>query len=73
MIWSSGAGKRGSRRRYGRAGRRVAAALDRIVVDECHTVLDSDREMRAMGQTLREIGVQMVFLTATLAPDGVAD
>ena len=46
--------------------------LDRIVVDECHTVLDSTEEfrprMRELGQVLGDIGVQMVFLTATLGP-----
>jgi superfamily II DNA helicase RecQ len=46
--------------------------LDRIVVDECHTVLDSDRsfrpQMKEVGGMMRESGVQAVFLTATLAP-----
>jgi superfamily II DNA helicase RecQ len=46
--------------------------LDRIVVDECHTVLDSDRsfrpQMKEVGGMIRESGVQAVFLTATLAP-----
>ena len=46
--------------------------LDRIVVDECHTVLDSTEEfrpkMRELGQVLGEAGAQVVFLTATLGP-----
>lgn len=45
--------------------------LDRIVIDECHTVLDSNDEfrpkMRQMWK-LVEKEVQMVFLTATLPP-----
>lgn len=47
-------------------------ALDRVVVDECHVLLDSSREYRPklqeLGPALREWGVQTVFLTATLAP-----
>ena len=46
--------------------------LDRIVVDECHMLLDSNKEfrpkMRELGHAIRQIGTQMVFLTATLAP-----
>ena len=46
--------------------------LDRIVVDECHMVLDSTEEfrpkMRELGQVLGEAGAQVVFLTATLGP-----
>lgn len=45
--------------------------LDRIVFDECHTVLDSTAEfrpkMRQLGE-LTERGVQMVYLTATMPP-----
>ena len=45
--------------------------LDRVVFDECHTVLDSTAEfrpkMRQLG-ALMERGVQMVYLTATLPP-----
>jgi RecQ family ATP-dependent DNA helicase len=50
--------------------------LDRIVVDECHTVLDSTPRFRPR---LRELGglakrrVQMVYLTATLPPSDVAE
>ncbi|KAK4232713.1 DEAD-like helicase, partial [Achaetomium macrosporum] len=48
------------------------AQLDRVFVDECHAVLDSDRtfrpQMGELGTALQEIGVQVVFLTATLAP-----
>lgn len=47
-------------------------ALDRVVVDECHVLLDSGGEyrpkLRELGPALREWGVQRVFLTATLAP-----
>ena len=43
--------------------------LDRIVVDECHTVLDSTEEfrpkMRELGQVLEKVGAQVVFLIAT--------
>jgi len=45
--------------------------LDRIVVDECHTVLDSSSQFRPKLKQLGElslIGVQMVYLTATLPP-----
>lgn len=49
--------------------------LDRVVIDECHTVLDSERtfrpQMGTMGNIIRGFGVQMVFLTATLAPADV--
>ncbi|KAK4095800.1 P-loop containing nucleoside triphosphate hydrolase protein [Parathielavia hyrcaniae] len=49
--------------------------LDRIVVDECHTVLDSEVAFRPqigdLGPALQEIGVQVVFITATLAPGDV--
>lgn len=45
--------------------------LDRIVVDECHTILDSEwgfrPQMRKIGEAIRRFGVQAVFLTATLA------
>jgi RecQ family ATP-dependent DNA helicase len=50
--------------------------LDRIVVDECHTVLDSTPRFRPR---LRELGglvkrrVQMVYLTATLPPSDAAE
>src|SRR5690606_14673980 len=51
--------------------------LDRVVVDECHAVLDSDRSFRPqmgeLGNAVRGFGVQAVFLTATLAPGDVAD
>ncbi|KJZ70997.1 hypothetical protein HIM_09608 [Hirsutella minnesotensis 3608] len=47
-------------------------ALDRVVVDECHTLLDASqkfrRQMLELGGVLREWGVQTVFLTATLPP-----
>ncbi|KAH7144098.1 P-loop containing nucleoside triphosphate hydrolase protein [Dactylonectria estremocensis] len=50
---------------------RVTARLDRFVIDEGHTILEGTRTFRP---TLRElgglalIGVQMVYLTATLPP-----
>lgn len=44
--------------------------LDRVVVDECHTVLEWTRKFRPqigeLGQTLREFGVPVICLTATL-------
>ncbi|KJZ69304.1 hypothetical protein HIM_11298 [Hirsutella minnesotensis 3608] len=46
--------------------------LDRVVVDECHVLLDGVRGFRPqlseLGTVLRDWGVQRVFLTATLAP-----
>lgn len=45
--------------------------LDRIVIDECHTVLDSTERFRPALLQLRElfgIGVPMLMLTATLPP-----
>ncbi|KFZ22776.1 hypothetical protein V502_02745, partial [Pseudogymnoascus sp. VKM F-4520 (FW-2644)] len=43
--------------------------LDRIVIDECHTVLQSRPDfrpkMREAGAVLKERGKQMIFLTAT--------
>ena len=46
--------------------------LDRIVLDECHMLLDSRDEfrprMQELGGLLSELGVQQIFLTATLAP-----
>lgn len=45
------------------------AKLDRVIVDECHTILESTPsfrpKLRALG-TLALVGVQMVYLTATL-------
>ena len=44
--------------------------MDRIVIDECHTMLDSkpnfQLEMRKAGAVMMDRGVQMVYLTATL-------
>jgi superfamily II DNA helicase RecQ len=45
--------------------------LDRIVIDEWHTMLDSSPSFRPKLRTLGELallGVQMVYLTATLPP-----
>jgi hypothetical protein len=51
--------------------------LDRIVIDECHTVLDSRPdfrpEMRKAGAMMIDRGVQMVYLTATLSPADEAE
>jgi RecQ family ATP-dependent DNA helicase len=52
-------------------GLRVTAQLDRIVVDECHTILEGSKafrpRLRELGQ-LGLVGVQMIYLTATLPP-----
>ena len=46
--------------------------LDRVVVDECHMVLDGGPGFRpqlgSLGRTVAEWGVQVVCLTATLSP-----
>lgn len=46
--------------------------LDRVVVDECHTVLQCSKTFRPqvarLGQVLQEFGVPVVCLTATLKP-----
>lgn len=46
--------------------------LDRVVVDECHMILDAGDsfrpQLRALGPTIAEWGVQRIFLTATLSP-----
>ncbi len=46
--------------------------LDRIVVDECHSVLGSSATFRPklgqLGSVIHSMGVQLVFLTATLPP-----
>lgn len=50
---------------------RVMGRLDRIVVDECHVVLDSVNGWRERMLQLRKlimIETQMVYLTATLRP-----
>jgi hypothetical protein len=45
-------------------------ALDRIVLDECHTILDSSYDFRpqlmGIGHKMLRYPVQLVFLTATL-------
>jgi superfamily II DNA helicase RecQ len=47
--------------------------LDRVVIDECHTVLDSRPNFRPKIKDARAVivkqGVQMVYLTATLYPN----
>ena len=51
--------------------------LDRIVIDECYTVLDSKPDfrpnMRKAGALMLERGVQMIYLTATLSPNDEAE
>jgi superfamily II DNA or RNA helicase len=51
--------------------------LDRIVFDECHTILDASSsfrpELRTIGSSLARPGVQLVFLTATLPPRDEAE
>ncbi|GKU10137.1 unnamed protein product, partial [Fusarium langsethiae] len=51
--------------------RRVMAKVDRIVVDECHTIMEGSLtfrpRLRELG-TLALVGLQMVYLTATLPP-----
>lgn len=45
--------------------------LDRIVIDECHTILESTAKWRPDVLRLKELsdkGVQVVYLTATLPP-----
>ncbi|KAI8682258.1 hypothetical protein NCS56_00348100 [Fusarium sp. Ph1] len=46
--------------------------LDRVVVDECHTVLGYSKtfrpQMGRLGETLQDFGVPVVCLTATLKP-----
>ncbi|PON20110.1 hypothetical protein TGAM01_v211033 [Trichoderma gamsii] len=46
--------------------------LDRVVVDECHTVLEWSKEFRPrigkLGEVLKEFGVPVICLTATLKP-----
>ena len=46
--------------------------MDRVVIDECHTVLDSKPDfrpkMKEAGAVMVKRGVQMVYLTATLRP-----
>ncbi|KAH6867692.1 RecQ helicase [Thelonectria olida] len=46
--------------------------LDRVVVDECHTILQYSKTFRPqigrLGETLQDFGVPVVCLTATLKP-----
>jgi len=46
-------------------------SLDRIVIDECHVVLNDQLDFRKMLQQLGQLAMaetQMVLLTATLPP-----
>ena len=50
----------------------LTMSLDRIVIDECHTVLDSTDNFRPKMERLRElftVDCQIVMLTATLPPE----
>lgn len=50
--------------------------LERIVVDECHAVLDGTKDFRPKLRELGKLvlrGVQMVYLTATLPPRDEAE
>jgi superfamily II DNA helicase RecQ len=45
--------------------------LDRIVIDECHIMLNGSTQYRPQMQRLGQLtqhGTQMIFLTATLPP-----
>ena len=51
---------------------RASHCLERIVIDECHTVLDSREDFRPKLQRLSELWgaeCQIVMLTATLPPE----
>ncbi|KAF4449204.1 hypothetical protein F53441_7480 [Fusarium austroafricanum] len=51
--------------------RRIMAKVDRVVVDKCHTIMEGSLLFRPKSRelgTLSLIGVQMVYLTATLLP-----
>ena len=51
--------------------------LDRVVMDECHVVLDSGPnfrpKLRALGAEIVQIRTQLIFLTATLPPQDEED
>jgi superfamily II DNA helicase RecQ len=51
--------------------------LDRVVMDECHVVLDSGPDfqpkLRALGAEMVQMGMQLIFLTATLPPQDEED
>jgi superfamily II DNA helicase RecQ len=57
-------------------GLRVMAQLDGFVFDEAHTILEGTRDfrpkLRELGR-LALVGVQMVYLTATLPPSKEAE
>ena len=53
---------------------RALGQLDRIVVDECHNILDATDEFRPCFFALKDLvqmRTQLVYLTATLPPDEV--
>jgi len=50
--------------------------LDRIVIDECHVILNNQLDFRRKLQRMRElsrVGVQMVLMTTTLSPSQEAE
>lgn len=50
---------------------RAMGRLDRIVVDECHVILDSQQRWRDKMRDLIDLSIhetQLIYLTATLAP-----
>lgn len=55
----------------------VRFQLDRVVLDECHTLLDSSYDfrpqLRSIGSVLSATGAQLVFLTATMPPRDEAE
>jgi len=53
----------------------VANELDRVVFDECHLAITaaSYRSAMALLPKLRQLEVQMIFLTGTLPPDMVSE
>jgi len=56
--------------------KKMMRQLDRIVIDECHVVLDSTKEWRPEIRKLVEMtekGTQVVYLTATLPPKNEAE
>lgn len=51
--------------------KQASGQLERIVIDECHTILESNQEWRPKVLELDQMvryGVQVVYLTATLPP-----
>ena len=54
---------------------RASYRLERIVIDECHTILDNREDFRPTLQRLSELWAaeyQIIILTATLPPEDEA-